>query len=89
MTPTLPPCGVLYTYVDMELRDERNQSIVIRLPCVEVIKEPLPAVGSICTAKGKMTIEKKLSPKGLIVDSEPIRLTRELTCSGKNYVFGL
>ncbi|MEP1230085.1 MAG: hypothetical protein ABJG88_05365 [Litorimonas sp.] len=89
VSQTLPPCGILYSLVEMKLRDKRNQNNIIYLPCVEVIGGPLPKIGRSCTAKGKMEFVNGLIAEGSISHTKLVRLTRELTCDGKSYVFDL
>lgn len=85
----VPACGILYTLVEVKLRtdDKRNQTIF--LPCVEVIKEPLPEVGSYCSANGEFEIVDGETANGSLSSSRPLRVARKLTCNGTNYTFDL
>lgn len=89
VSKTLPACGIMYTLVEMELRDEHNQRESIFLPCVEVIKGPLPDVGTSCTAKGEWSIINGSTAKRSLHDLPPQKLAHELTCGAETYVFGL
>lgn len=86
---TLPPCGIFYTLVEMQLLDRRNKRHFIYLPCVEVIEGPLPKPGIFCTAKGKMEYVNGTVASGAIPEMKPVKLAHELTCDGKTYVFDL
>lgn len=93
VSETLPPCGIMYTLVEVELRDRQgpkdDRGEVIFLPCVDVIGGPLPAVGALCTSKGEWSIIKGSTANRSMHDLPPQRLARELTCGGKTYVFDL
>ena len=89
VSETLPDCGVLYTLVEMELRGNSGENKTIYLPCVEVIDGPLPKVGTVCSAFGEMEIANDFTSNRTLSLTKPIRVTRELTCDGKKYVFDL
>lgn len=88
----LPHCGISYTLVAVQFKNQDSLSPIIYLPCVEQLDKPLPTIGAMCSANGKFENLNGCNSEGCLggfYDGKLQRVADELVCDGETYIFDL